>query len=424
MRILVIANNAISQYSNNGKTVYSFLKDIPIRDIAQLYFGANEIPFLGGCENFYRVTEFDILKSIATFKFSTSNTHNSQTGTLATNKKSPNKKSSKKFNFLRKYSSKLPIFREGLWSLNTWDSQELNNWIQQFKPTVIFSVLGDCIFTHKIAMKIAKRYDIPMYAFFTDDYVLNDLSTNIFQRIHYHNLKKIYVKSIAFAKKSFVIGEKMQKAYRDYFKHDFGILVNGIDIEMFKKFNINKIVNNKPIIISYIGGLHLNRWKTIVRLAQIINQQNEFNIEFKVFSVAIPDDSILQAFSRVGVSYCGSLNYEGVLKQMENSHFLLHIESFDEKDRLYTRYSISTKIPEYMMSKRGIIAFGPSDIASIEIFKDNNLGCVLTEMDTDEEIKNKVNQFIRLYNQYDFARQYEYALKHFDQRKMLLSSIL
>lgn len=140
--------------------------------------------------------------------------------------------------------------------------------------------------------------------------------------------------------------------------------------------------------------------------------------------MAIPDDSILQAFSRVGVSYCGSLNYEGVLKQMENSHFLLHIESFDEKDRLYTRYSISTKIPEYMMSKRGIIAFGPSDIASIEIFKDNNLGCVLTEMDTDEEIKNKVNQFIRLYNQYDFARQYEYALKHFDQRKMLLSSIL
>lgn len=423
MRILIIANNAISQFNNNGKTVYSFLKDIPPENIAQLYFGTNEIPFLEGCKNYYRVTEIDVLRSIVTLKFSTKNTHGqliSQIDTSIPNKK----KDGKILNFLKKHSSTLAIFREQLWQLNTWYSKELNEWIQQFEPTVIFAVLGDCIFTHKIALKLAKRYNIPLSVYFTDDYVLDDLSSNIFQKIHYHNLKKIYVKSIAFAKKSFVIGEKMQKAYRDYFKHDFGILVNGIDIEIFKKFNINKIVNNKPIIISYIGGLHLNRWKTIIRLAQIINQQNEFNIEFKVFSVAIPDDSILQAFSRVGVSYCGSLNYEGVLKQMENSHFLLHIESFDEKDRLYTRYSISTKIPEYMMSKRGIIAFGPSDIASIEIFKDNNLGCVFTEMDTDEEIKNKVNQFIRLYNQYDFARQYEYALKHFDQQKMLLSNIL
>lgn len=423
MRILVIANNAISQFNNNGKTVYSFLKDISSENIAQLYFGTNEIPFLEGCKNYYRITEVDVLKSIVTLKFFTKNTHDRLISQISTS--TPNKKKEGNLlRFLKKHSSTLAIFRDQLWQLNTWDSKELNKWIRQFEPTVIFAVLGDCIFTHKIAIKLAKRYNIPLFIYFTDDYILNDLSSNIFQRIHYHKLKKIYAKSISFSKKSFVIGEKMQKAYCNFFEHDFGILVNGIDVETFKRFKINKITDNQPVIVSYIGGLHLNRWKSIVKLAQIVNQQNDFNIEFYVFSVAVPDDSILQAFSRVGVSYCGSLNYEGVLKQMEKSHILLHIESFDKKDRLYTRYSISTKIPEYMISKRGIIAFGPSDIASIEIFKDNNLGCVLTEMDTVEGIKSKIIKFMRLYNQYDFTRQYEYALEHFDQRKMLLSSIL
>lgn len=423
MRILVIANNAISQFNNNGKTVYSFLKDVPPENIAQLYFGTNEIPFLEGCKSYYRITEMDVLKSVVSFKFSTRNTHNQLVSRIDTS--IPTKKRDGKIlSFLKRHSSTLSIIREQLWQFNTWDSQELNGWIRQFEPTVIFAVLGNCIFVHKIAMKLAKRYNIPLSIYFTDDYVLNDTSSNFVQRFHYHRLKRVYVESISFAKNSFVIGEKMQKAYRDHFNHDFGILVNGIDVDKFRRFKIRQINDKQSVVISYIGGLHLNRWKSIVKLAQIISQQNEFNVEFKVFSVAVPADSILQAFSRVGVSYCGSLNYEGVLNQMDKSHFLLHIESFDKKDRLYTRYSISTKIPEYMMSKRGIIAFGPSDIASIEIFKNNNLGCVLTELDTDEEIKSKILDFIRSYNQYDFIRQYEYALEHFDHRKMLLSKVL
>ena len=77
-----------------------------------------------------------------------------------------------------------------------------------------------------------------------------------------------------------------------------------------------------------------------------------------------------------------------------------------------------------MASKRGVIAYGPSDIASIELFENNNIGCTITENDTDDNICDKINDFIEHYNQYDFDKQYKYVVDHFDQNKMQLDKIL
>lgn len=334
------------------------------------------------------------------------------------------RKENKILTLIKKKSSTLALFRDLMWKFGTWDSKELNEWIQQFKPTEIFAVLGGCIFTHRIAITLSDRYNIPLSTYFTDDYIIGNISTNILQRIHHRQLEKVYIKTLAVSKKSFVIGEKMQEAYQSFFHREFGILVNGIDLKLYSKFKPKKIEEQRPIIVSYIGGLHLNRWQSIVNLARITSKLDKYCLEYRVFCVSSPDNYILSAFAKAGVLYCGSLDSEGVLKQMEKSHFLLHIESFDDKNRIYTRFSISTKIPEYMASRRGIIAYGPSDVASIEIFKKNKLGCVLTELDTEEMIKEKVIMFIQKYSQYNYEEQYQYAAKHFDQKKMQLNKVL
>ena len=65
------------------------------------------------------------------------------------------------------------------------------------------------------------------------------------------------------------------------------------------------------------------------------------------------------------------------MKKNNEADILLHVESFNEKMKKYTRLSISTKIPEYLASKRLIIAIGPVDIASIEYLKDNKAALIL-----------------------------------------------
>ena len=75
MRILVISNNSFSKTENNGKTLCSIFSGFEPNELAQLYFGVGEEPNEEFCSNYYRVTEFDILKSIYSRSHTTVNTH-------------------------------------------------------------------------------------------------------------------------------------------------------------------------------------------------------------------------------------------------------------------------------------------------------------------------------------------------------------
>jgi hypothetical protein len=74
-----------------------------------------------------------------------------------------------------------------------------------------------------------------------------------------------------------------------------------------------------------------------------------------------------------------------------------------------------------------VLAFGPHEVASIALIKDNNLGCVLTDLDNWQEKKEKLIKAIENYNTSDFSAQYEYCKQYYDRdktREMLLSDMM
>lgn len=418
IRILIIAANALSQTSNNGKTYRSFLTGIPTNNVAQLYTGTNEYPDLTACSHYYRITDLQMLASFCKPWRVIHNTHENLLEAIGD--KAPSEiEISSKFIKLRNLSKKISFLRELVWSTNKWDNHELREWIEEFSPTHIFAVLGNGPALHKVARKISRRYNIPLYVYFTDDYVINVELQNIIQRLYHKHIMRVYTKTLDQCKKAFVIGEKMKNAYRDFFRKEFGILVNGITFETNRPERI-KIANDKKVVISYIGGIHLNRWKAIVKLARILNKMKEYSFDIRVFCIQKPNEDILKEFSIANVRYCGALTPWGVKDETSKSHIMLHVESFDDSSRASTHYSISTKIPEYMSSMRGIMAFGPHEVASIEIFSQNSIGCVLTDLDDEVTIEQKISQYLDSYNNLDFDYQYQFARKHFDKEKMQL----
>ena len=92
---------------------------------------------------------------------------------------------------------------------------------------------------------------------------------------------------------------------------------------------------------------------------------------------------------------------------MEETDVLVHVESFDAYCKAKTSLSISTKIPEYLSSKRLILAIGPDDIASMEYLK-NVAYCInsenvitqgLIEIMQDEYLRDQlIDNAINLYN--------------------------
>ena len=220
----------------------------------------------------------------------------------------------------------------------------------------------------------------------------------------------------------FVIGEFMAKDYSLIFDKEFIPVMNSVEMSenlTLRSFNEEQ----QEIRMAYIGGLHYNRWNGLILLGDLLSEvKSKCKIEcyLDIYSTDDLSKEMLLKLNTLPLRYKGPLNSEQVKSKLIDYDALVHVESEDSESRRATKYSLSTKIPEYLGSKTPIIAFGPDEIASIRILKDNNIGLVLTDLDSREvKIKRLVN-FINNRNvRLDFSeRGYYYALQNFDNKKI------
>jgi DNA-directed RNA polymerase beta' subunit len=82
-----------------------------------------------------------------------------------------------------------------------------------------------------------------------------------------------------------------------------------------------------------------------------------------------------------------------------------------------TMLSISTKLTEYMMNSKLIIAYGPEKVASMRLVYENNLGLFIEANETKKEIFDKVKKVFvddDLRNNY-ISNAYNYVNKNFTE---------
>jgi hypothetical protein len=141
--------------------------------------------------------------------------------------------------------------------------------------------------------------------------------------------------------------------------------------------------NKKPLKIAYIGSLSLNRWKTLKFLGDVLSSsiyKDDYVIE--IYAREVPNSKILKAISKPPyISYCGSLDAEGVINKQKEADILLVAESFNYNCRKNTLLSLSTKITEYMSTGKAILAIGPPEIGSMRFLEENGKAICITKLD-------------------------------------------
>jgi hypothetical protein len=228
---------------------------------------------------------------------------------------------------------------------------------------------------------------VPIVTFFTDDYLIYPQKNNLFDWIQYNRLNKIAKKTVAGSSLCFAIGNAMSKTYSNYFDKFFYQIMNSVS---FKEYSENENFGSK-IFINYFGSLHTNRWKMIVNLAKTLKRYNINDVQINVYVANQPDIKIINAFSKVGVVYKGGVFGQNLIKSISQSDILLHIESDDCNSVSKTKLSISTKIPEYLMSGRPILGYGPSEVASMQLLEENQVGVVISTTDNEAEVSLKLH---------------------------------
>ena len=411
--ILVISHNSFSNHSNNGKTMESLLAKFEKKQIAQIYFSNNEVPDFDFCDRYYQITDVDVFKSV----FRLFNSCGRKVSALQDNPGNSGKKM--RFSIYRLMSlvkatfPKATLLRDFLWSICKWKSDDLLQWCIKHEPKIIFFVGGDSKFSHKIAIDLSKYLGVPLVSFFTDDYVIYSASLLGEYSISHRLLLRQFKETISQSSQLYCIGKEMADEYSRLFNSTFMYVMNSVKVRDFDD-GYFLLPDKEQFVVGYFGGLHLDRWKMIVRFSKISSK-----IKINVYCMENPSKHICEEFRKNGVIFKGGVVGNELKLAMSKCDMLLHIESDNVKYTSLTRLSVSTKIPEYLMSSRLVLAYGPEFLASMKLLSDNQIGCVFSSSIEDQDVSIMLEHILsdREKREAIVRKAYNFGLKEFSQER-------
>lgn len=384
MKVLILSHNPISIKNNMGKTLGTLFCDFKKEELCQFYIYPT-FPDVKKCISYYRISDKDILKSYCKFRVNgtviVDDNIDENVESIFENTKDKNlyknKKNKKPFRML---------LRDLMWKLSRWYNRDIKNWIEEQRPTHLFVAPGNAKFIYDIALKISKKYNLPIITYICDDYYFVKKAKGLLGKIQQNSLKRITRK--LFRKTSYVISicDRLKVDYQNAFNVEATTVMTGSNYTIATEPKNFNVVNE----ITYLGNIRCNRYKSIVEIGKTldeINQENETNYKLNIYTPE-KDEEILSSFNGISsIKLCGYVSGKEFDKVFHNCQALLHVEAFDEDSVDLVKNSISTKIADSLGSGIVLFAYGPESIASMQYLIENDSAICCTKK---EELKNKL----------------------------------
>lgn len=260
----------------------------------------------------------------------------------------------------------------------------LREFINEFGPDVIYSC-SSRFGVFMLCRRISKNNRIPFVPHFFDDWpnVSFDAS-GLFNRWSF----KLVKQTIHQAPVVFCISDLMCNEYKARYSYDnFHALMHSVNPLPKHKENESDVKT-----LMYAGSIYLGRYKSLVELSKAISQRPGEKVELYIYTTPASWNELGSEFDDYPfVHYGGYVSQEELATRISQSDGLVFVESFDEELLVYTRLSMSTKIPEYLSSGNPILAIGNESQGSIAYLKEHNAAYVAT---SEKEIPIIFNNFI------------------------------
>lgn len=384
MRILVISRTAWKQDNSFGNTynnIFGKMKDI---SIANIYL-ADGFPDINNPNvvSYYQVSEKKIIYSGLSSKKHKVGTRIEQLEALDTDKKSEETYDKTILRMKKNRWSGFFLAREIAWRIGNMDWGGLLAFVKEFNPDIIFLPFYYAAYVDRVALFIHKELDIPIVLEASlDIYSLRQLSFDPVFWINRGLIRRYVRKTANASEKLYVISDKMKRDYERYLNIDCGVLYKFPTLE--RKLSDYKLKKERFQFL-FTGNIGSGRWKTLSHLGNAI-------FEAQIGELVIYTPTPLSKKMKKYLKQCvvnPPVSAEEVIKLQNNADVLVHAESFALKDKLEVRYSISTKVMDYISTERCIFAVGPEDVASISYLKSHDLAIIAT---SEAMIRTAINE--------------------------------
>lgn len=342
--------------------------------MAQLYI-LPEKPNTSVCTNFYRITDYEVLRSVLDRRAYGHILHERyimQEPQNSTRVDTGFERMVFRSSVRKSYFSTL--LREMVWLLGRWNNAQLRHWLDDFDPEVVFYQPGNNIFMYNLVLTICKQYGIPLILLNTEDYYLKQ-STILrpFEYFHRFLQRREFRKLMQYASYAIYANDQLKRDFEGHF-----ILPSRTILTSSTIIAEHTLGSNFPPRVSYLGNTGLNRWKSLIDIGKALQVINKA-LYIDVYTQRL-DSKAREAFTlENGIRLHGPVDSSTVVKIMKNSDLVLHVEDFSDYTIRDLKHAFSTKIADSLACGTCFFAYGPEEIASIQYLKENDAACVVTD---------------------------------------------
>ena len=307
--------------------------------------------------------------------------------------------------------------RDFIWKIGRWNSPEFREFLDDFKPDLIFQPVYFSSYLSDIALFIKKYTGAPMVGYISDDnYTLRQFRFSPLYWIDRLYKRRKVKKVIENCDILYVISQIQKEEYEKIFTPPCKILTKCAD---FCEPAPEWTVPEGKIKMLYTGNLGQGRWKSLALISDAVEKLNAEGqkIELDIYSATPLTKKMKNSLSKNGSNIHPPVSFETVQTLQRETDVLVHIEGLSLKSRMAVHQSFSTKLVDYFQLGKCIFAVGKDDEASIKHLIDNGAAVVARSThEVYEKLKNLCENRERIAHY--GKKAYECGTKHHSKEEM------
>ncbi|MFV0181050.1 glycosyltransferase [Empedobacter falsenii] len=398
-RILLISGEAWRNESNGGNVLTnlfeSFTDDY---EFAQIYTNP-ALPSNNICFNYFHLSEAEMIRSVVKKRSFGKILVQEQ---LKAKVKTTDVLTNNKFRFIKKFFLNTAYFvQDLLWRSSKWKSLELERFIKEYNPDIIFAPMYYGIHLHRLDRYVAELTNKKLVSYVSDDHLTyKHFSLSPFFWINRVILRANVKKTSKYYSLLYTMTQEQLNEYQPVLKVPMKVLKKAGDFEIKPVYNYSK---EKPITLFYGGNLIYNRYKTLARLAEVIKQLNQEKLNFQlIIATQTPITDKINQLLNDGKNciIVGKLNSSQMQDYYQSSDIVLHVESFDLQQKLVTRLSFSTKIIDLLSTGRCVIAICWKESSPYKYLKSEDAAICINNLNSIKSELEKLKENPKLLEEY------------------------
>lgn len=367
-----------------SNTLTNIFSDYDSDKIARIYIETQQ-PNTKCCHLFYQISEFSLVKKFWKWGIKTGRVLNTRIEEInSSNEVVTARQEISTMKFVRGHRSWVfSLFREILWSLGGWKTNDLKKFIKDFDPDIVWLDGSPLILMNRLNNYVYKVAKKPMVTFLMDDVYCYESCPNAVSKVFKYFLRRQVKWTVEHSQHVFVSSLKMKEEYDKFFGIDSTFITKSFDAKTLKT-NVDNI--HKPVRLVYLGNILIGRLDSLIYIAECMKEinKNGQKLQLSIYTNdVIPKKKKKRLLIDNGVKILPPVTYDRVPKIIAENDVQVFVESMDGKKMSIARLSFSTKIIDYIQSGKCILAVGPKDVAPIEYFKNEDAALVAT---TKEEL--------------------------------------